>query len=72
MPKKRPSKKQQAPTKPKLVSKLIAFPDDWVSAIDAARGDETFTEFVRRAVQAQLSGVTLSEPAGVGRPRPAE
>lgn len=71
MPKKRPTK-PTPPTKPHLVNKLIAFPADWIAAIDAARGAESFTEFVRRAVQAQLRGVKLSEPAGVGRPRPQE
>jgi len=72
MPKKRPSNKQPTTTKPRLTGKLIAFPEDWITAIDAARGAESFTEFVRRAVQQQLPGVELSEPAGVGRPKPGE
>lgn len=49
----------------------VNFPVDWIEAIDAARGEESFGDFVRAAVRAKLGKRKLSEmPAwGQGRPK---
>jgi len=54
-----------------LTRKQINFPDDWIRAIDRARGTMSFGDFVRQAVREKLATRKLSEmPAwGQGRPR---
>ncbi|MGE0105126.1 MAG: hypothetical protein AB7U64_22585 [Blastocatellales bacterium] len=52
-----------------LVPKLIKWPEDWVAAIDEARGEIPFSDFVRDAVRARLTGALSEMPAwGQGRP----
>ena len=53
------------------MKKLILWPEDWVKAIDAARGDVPFSDFVRDVVMDRVGGKGLSEmPAwGQGRPK---
>lgn len=37
-----------------IVTKLLRLPADWMPAIEKARGDQPFSEFVREAVLAML------------------
>lgn len=57
-----------------LVPKLIRWPADWVARIDAVRGDESFSDFVRNKVRAAIDDGSLSTPPqwGQGRPKQVE
>ena len=48
--------------------KKLELPADWLDAIDAARGEASFSEWVRRQIKRGLRGVELSEPRGRGNP----
>lgn len=57
-----------------LIRKNVNFPSDWIEAIDTARGNQSFGDFVRAAVLAQLTPKDrkrISEMPnwGQGRPR---
>jgi hypothetical protein len=65
--------KPKKPVSPELVRKLIHWPEDWVAAIDKARGKTSFSDFVRDSVLDRIGRKGLSEmPAwGQGRPKSA-
>lgn len=56
-----------------LQTKILKLPGDWVETIDAARGEQSFSDFIRDAIVAKLgrAGKGLSQmPAwGQGRPK---
>lgn len=53
-----------------LIAKLIRWPADWVERIDDVRGDQSFSEFVRTAVYAQIDNGRLSNAPQWGQSRP--
>jgi hypothetical protein len=61
------AKKRPSPVKPALVTKLLKFPSDWVERIDAQRGEESFSDFVRRCVLNEIGNRGLSEMPGWGK-----
>lgn len=64
-------RRQDAATGQQLTAKLIRWPADWVERIDAIRGEQSFSDFVRTTVHAVIDDGQLSEPPqwGQGRPR---
>lgn len=66
------TEKTPSPSDVELVAKLIKFPADWVSRIDKARGDESFSDFVRTAVLEKIDRRGLSEMPAWGQGRPAK
>lgn len=60
-----------AVSEPGLVPKLIRWPADWVERIDAVRGDESFSDFVRNTVRSAIDPEDqLSEVPQWGQGRP--
>jgi Arc/MetJ-type ribon-helix-helix transcriptional regulator len=59
---------------PRLVTRSVKLPEDWIARIDARReGDaqrdrQTFSEFVREAIRRHLNVPNLPPPATPGRP----
>ena len=56
----------------KTQRKYITMPSDWWEAIDAARGNLSVSEWLRKAARSKLPAdlrQTLSEPRGAHRPR---
>ena len=68
---KKKNPKQSETSEAPLVAKLIRFPADWVDRVDAVRGEQSFSDFVRLAVLAQIDNGSLSDSPqwGQGRPR---
>lgn len=64
-----PKKRTKMPPKADLTSKLIKFPQDWIERIDAQRGDQSFSDFVRQAVLDKIGAKGLSEVPGWGQGR---
>mgnify|MGYP007096659876 CR=1 FL=1 len=64
------ARQSETPETP-LVAKLIRFPADWVERVDEARGEQSFSDFVRLAVLSQIDDGSLSDSPqwGQGRPR---
>ncbi len=59
-------------SEPGLIPKLIRWPADWVARIDAVRGDESFSDFVRNTVRSAIDveGQLSDVPQwGQGRPK---
>lgn len=54
-----------------LQTKILKLPGDWIEAIDAARGEQSFSDFVRDAIREKLgrSGRGLSEMPAWGQGR---
>lgn len=44
-----------------LVAKLIRWPADWIERIDAVRGEQSFSDFVRSAVFPLIDNDDLSD-----------
>ncbi len=61
---------QDAQTETSLVPKLIRWPADWVERIDAVRGEQSFSDFVRNAVHAVIDDGQLSNSPQWGQGRP--
>lgn len=53
-----------------LVPKLIRWPADWVARIDAVRGEQSFSDFVRNTVLAAIDDGSLSHSPQWGQGRP--
>lgn len=64
--------KKRPKSKPRLVSKLILLPEDWVDRIDRRRGETPFSDFVRAALLAKIGASGLSEMPAWGQGRPAK
>lgn len=54
-----------------LVPKLIRWPADWVARIDEARGEQSFSDYVRLAVFQAIDNGCLSDSPQWGQGRPA-
>ena len=65
-------RQQDAQTDVTLVPKLIRWPADWVARIDAVRGEQSFSDFVRNAVHAVIDDGGLSGSPQWGQGRPAK
>ncbi|MBI1310026.1 hypothetical protein GC176_01875 [bacterium] len=61
---------QDAQAEAPLVPKLIRWPADWVERIDAVRGEQSFSDFVRDAVHAVIDDGQLSGSPQWGQGRP--
>ena len=48
--------------------KKIELPPDWIDAIDAKRGNESLSSWVRKQIKRGLRGVELTEPRKPGNP----
>lgn len=59
--------KKKARPKPVLESKLIKWPTDWIARIDRARGEMSFSDFVREAVLDKIGREGLCEMPGWGK-----
>lgn len=46
----------------KLITKILKVPEDWLAAIDRARGKQSFSEFVRACVREKIRGKLSANP----------
>jgi hypothetical protein len=61
---------QDAQTETSLVPKLIRWPADWIERIDVVRGEQSFSDFVRKTVHAVIDDGRLSGSPQWGQGRP--
>lgn len=52
-----------------MVPKIVYWPKEWIEAIDAARGNVPFAEFVRECVRAKIGKAKLEPTRKRGRPK---
>lgn len=52
-----------------MIPKVIHWPQDWIEAINAARGNVPFAEFVRECVRAKIGKSKLEPTRRRGRPK---